>query len=526
MLLGERNRVAGSAASKALEKPAVGMNVKRGRFLAVERTQTDEIVPAFAQRNVLGDELAEIGPSQDLSLDAVVDPHEPYFAARRPPPTLAAARSHGLCGGISARLSHSVQVKRIYDPVHRFIEVSDAEAALLDTMPMQRLRRLRQLGLAYLAFPAAEHSRFTHALGAMAVGDRVLESVRRHDADAFASEAEYQSARRLLRAALLVHDVGHGPFSHACEAVLGIAYERRTNDILLLPQMRAALERLDVDPLAVVALVVGNDTVVHPVLRELVSGPNLDADRMDYLLRDAYFTGVTSGHYDSEQLIGSLRTVVAPNGERVLGVDGRGTVALESLVLARYMMFATVYFHHTTRTFEHLLHEALHAIWPDPHALDPVEEFMEWDDFRVLDELRGAPGEAASALRDRNRIYAVIAEFNAEADLAAYQMCRKALAERYGEAVWADEQEQPLHRLPFGNAAGSTVYVRTRTGVVDARDASDLIARLAGKAYWRKLFLRRGGVDIDEARALCANLMTPGHAGRAREFPPLRRSLA
>jgi hypothetical protein len=185
-------------------------------------------------------------------------------------------------------------------------------------------------------------------------------------------------------------------------------------------------------------------------------------------------------------------------------------VALESFVLARYMMFATVYYHHTTRTFERLLHEALHEIWPDPRALDPVQSFLEWDDFRALDALREAPGEAARALRDRNRIYAVIAEFNAEADLAAYRTCRDALVARYGSAVWADEQEQPLHRLPFGSRLGATVYVRTRTGVVDAREASDLIARLAGTAYWRKLFLRREGLDVAAARALCATQIGSG----------------
>jgi len=104
-----------------------------------------------------------------------------------------------------------------------------------------------------------------------------------------------------------------------------------------------------------VALITGTSTR-YPVLRELVSGPNLDADRMDYLLRDAYFTGVASGGYDSEQLIASLR-VFDIGGKQELGVDGRGVVALESFVLARYMMFASVYFHHTTRAFERVLGE-------------------------------------------------------------------------------------------------------------------------------------------------------------------------
>src|SRR5271167_76972 len=114
------------------------------------------------------------------------------------------------------------QVKRIFDPVHRFIELSTAEARLLDLPAVQRLRRLRQLGLAYLAFPSAEHSRFTHALGALAIGTRALDALHAHSPGAFASERDYEGQRRLLRASLLLHDIGHGPFSHACEAVLGI----------------------------------------------------------------------------------------------------------------------------------------------------------------------------------------------------------------------------------------------------------------------------------------------------------------
>jgi len=393
-------------------------------------------------------------------------------------------------------------MKRIFDPVHRFIELEDAEVALLDTGPMQRLRRLRQLGLAYLAFPAAEHSRFTHALGALAIGDRIALSLREHGAAPFASEAEFAAQRKLLRTSLLLHDVGHGPFSHACEAVLGVNHEARTNAILRLPEMQRALERLEVDGAEVAALVTGMAESRNRVLKELVSGPNLDADRMDYLLRDAYFTGVSTGHFDADQLIGALRAL-DHDGTVRLGVDGRGVVALESFVLARYMMFATVYFHHTTRSFERVLQEALREIWPEPRALDPIEEFLEWDDFRVLDALRTAGGEAARALRDRRRLYVLVAEWNGEGDLAPYEACLAALRDRFGDAVWGDEQRQLLHRLPLDPGDVQSVMVRTRAGVVPATEASDLIARLTGRAYWRKIFVRSGAADVAEARKVC-----------------------
>jgi HD superfamily phosphohydrolase len=397
-------------------------------------------------------------------------------------------------------------MKRIFDPIHHFIELDDAEVELLDAAPLQRLRRLRQLGLAYLAFPAAEHSRFGHALGALAVGDRVLESLRRHDSDYFSDGADFAAQRRLLRASLLLHDVGHGPFSHACEAVLGVRHEARTRAILALPEIARPLERIGLDPAEVLALIAGDGNVGNPVLREMVSGPNLDADRMDYLLRDGYFTGVVSGRYDADQLIGSLRTFEVA-GERVLGVDGRGVVALESFVLARYMMFSTVYFHHTTRQFERILHAALREVWPDPTALDPIEEFLAWDDFRVFDALRSSTSAVAQAVRERKTLYALVAEFNAERDLSTFEACYAALRERYGDAIWADEQEQLMHRLPLGTAPGEpTVFVRTHGGLVDARAASDLIRRVTGKAYWRKLYVERGKADVAAARALCRSI--------------------
>jgi HD superfamily phosphohydrolase len=399
--------------------------------------------------------------------------------------------------------------KRIFDPIHRFIELDAGEVALLEAPAVQRLRRLRQLGLAYLAFPSAEHSRFTHALGALAIGTQALEAIKAYSPAAFASERDYADQRRLLRASLLLHDVGHGPFSHACESVLGIRHEARTERILAREEIAHALAAIDVDANDVLALITGTSTR-YPVLRELVSGPNLDADRMDYLLRDAYFTGVVNGRYDAEQLIASLR-VFDHDGRQELGVDGRGVVALESFVLARYWMFATIYFHHTTRAFERVLRAGLEELWPDPKALEPIDEFLAWDDFRVVDAMRTSDSEAARGLRERVTVYGLAAEFNAERDLVTYEACERELRSAYGDAVWSDSQEQLLHRLPLGGDEDKpTVRVQITGRIVDARQASDLIGKLSGKAYWRKLFVRKDRVPLDAARNLCAGIIASG----------------
>ena len=324
------------------------------------------------------------------------------------------------------------------------------------------------------------------------MGTRVFDELVRHGREYFRDADDISYQRRLVRAALLLHDIGHGPFSHACEGVLGKRHEERTREILALPEMREHLERLRVDEGDALALIMGSPDTKYPALREIVSGPNLDADRMDYLLRDSYFTGVQSGRYDADQLVASLR-LIERDGKVVLGIDSRGVVALESFVVARYMMFAAVYFHHTTRMFEHILHQVLRELWPDPHALDPIDEFLRWDDFRVLNDLRETHSESARALRERKRIYKLAAEFNAESDLGAFERRDRELRARYGDAnVWADEQSQVLHRLPLvADDGATTVWVQTPDGVVDARQASDLIARMTGKAYWRKLFVRR-----------------------------------
>ncbi|HEY5258737.1 MAG TPA: hypothetical protein VIJ12_10225, partial [Candidatus Baltobacteraceae bacterium] len=248
----------------------------------------------------------------------------------------------------------------------------------------------------------------------------------------------------------------------------------------------------------VLGLILGSHESKYPALRELVSGPNLDADRMDYLLRDAYFTGVQSGRYDADQLVASLR-LIEHDGSVVLGIDARGVVALESFVLARYMMFASVYFHHTTRMFERILQDVLRELWPDPHALDPIGEFLGWDDFRVLNELRDARSQSAQALRDRTLLYRLADEFNAESDLREFERRERELRAEFGdENVWADEQSQVLHRLPLtASDDRPTVWVQTKTATIDARVASDLIAKLSGKAYWRKLFVRRAGTGTN-----------------------------
>jgi HD superfamily phosphohydrolase len=246
------------------------------------------------------------------------------------------------------------------DPVHGLVAFESEEDAivprLLGATEVQRLRRIRQLGLTSLAFPGAEHTRFSHAIGAAHVMQRLVARLRRIDHDLpFWQRMTSERARDAIAAALL-HDLGHGPLSHLFEeAVPGARrHEWWTRRILLDPdtEVNRVLSRDDPSlPARVAELVDGRHEL--PYLAQTVSGI-FDVDRCDYLLRDARATGVTYGDYDLDWLLRSLRFEPAQGGGAPgLAIDGmKGITAIESFLLARLFMFQQVYFHKSTRAAE------------------------------------------------------------------------------------------------------------------------------------------------------------------------------
>ncbi|WP_437930886.1 HD domain-containing protein [Sorangium sp. So ce291] len=266
------------------------------------------------------------------------------------------------------------------DPVHGLIEFESGEAAivprLLGTREVQRLRRIRQLGLTSLAFPGAEHTRFAHALGAAHVMRLLIARLRQIDRDLpFWQRVTSDRARDAIAAAFL-HDLGHGPLSHLFEEAMpgAIHHERWTERILLDPSsdVHQVLVRQDPYlPQRVADLIGGRHEL--PYLAKAVSG-TFDVDRCDYLLRDAHATGVRYGEYDLPWLLRSLRfsdvQVELPGGGAAsappapsLAIDGtKGMSAIESFLLARYFMFQQVYFHKTTRSAEWMIGAILRRV--------------------------------------------------------------------------------------------------------------------------------------------------------------------
>jgi HD superfamily phosphohydrolase len=246
--------------------------------------------------------------------------------------------------------------QRIYrDPVHNIITLRDDSAEeqlmirLIDTAEFQRLRRIKQLGLGLYTYQGAEHSRFTHSLGALHLMTRILD--RLSDRVHIAAED-----RVAARAAALLHDVGHGPFSHAMEKVLGVHHEQMTMLAVTSTdtELNATLRSFSSELPARVATII-DGTFKPAALAQLVSS-QLDVDRMDYLLRDSLMTGAKYGLYDLEWIINALQIDEA--ADRIY-VTARGVHSVEEYLQARYYMFRQVYFHRTLRSAEAVLRSAL-----------------------------------------------------------------------------------------------------------------------------------------------------------------------
>jgi HD superfamily phosphohydrolase len=254
------------------------------------------------------------------------------------------------------------------DPVHGLIPFDSAEDAiivrLLGTSEVQRLRRVRQLGVTSLAFPGAEHTRFAHAIGSAHVMKRLIARLRDVEGALPARQRLGKETAREALAAALLHDVGHGPLSHLFEEALVGApmHEEWSTRIILDGDSEVSQLLADEDPrlpARVAALVLGRHELAY--LARAVSGM-VDVDRCDYLLRDAHATGVPYGRYDLDWLLRSFTFAPATDSNEAppLAIDGaKGIVSLESFILARLFMFQQVYFHKAARAAEWMIRATL-----------------------------------------------------------------------------------------------------------------------------------------------------------------------
>ncbi|MFH1417234.1 MAG: HD domain-containing protein [Planctomycetota bacterium] len=251
-----------------------------------------------------------------------------------------------------------MSLKVIRDPVHDHVFLDRVEDRLildlLDTPEVQRLRRIRQLGVSHLTYPGAEHSRFSHSLGVWHLTRQALAFLQRNVGD----DLKLPDDRKLaVTAAALLHDIGHGPFSRVLERDFAGDHEKRTRDLIRddTTGVHQALKGCDAGlPELVHALLEGQDPELA-WLRALVTS-QLDADRMDYLLRDSHFCGVGYGRYDHQYILHTMNVRPVPPNDLLQPVWlDKACRVIEEYLFARHYMLWNVYYHHTTKGYEQLL---------------------------------------------------------------------------------------------------------------------------------------------------------------------------
>jgi uncharacterized protein len=267
----------------------------------------------------------------------------------------------------------------ITDPIHKYIRITDLEKKLIDTEVFQRLRKIRQLAGAHLVYPSAQHTRFEHSIGAMHLAGLAAETLLDKGYITYKEDVES------LRIAALLHDIGHGPFSHLFEEVLRANESNKlTHEIIGKKIIKESiiidiLGKYGYDGDYVCKLSFGESQKMF--YDEIIAG-SLSADIMDYLPRDSFFTGAEYGKVDYHRLISSLEVLSNDH----LGINKSAINSLESMLISRYQMFKAVYFHKTVRAGEVML---LHSLMSADKQLNfsnfCIEEYLDYTDEKTID---------------------------------------------------------------------------------------------------------------------------------------------
>ncbi len=260
----------------------------------------------------------------------------------------------------------SNSTKFIRDSIHGNLPLDPFEIEVLDYPQLQRLRRVKQLGFISLIYPGANHSRFEHSIGTMHLASKLADQLELSKED-----------KDLVRIAGLLHDAGHGPFSHVSEAVLGVNHEEITAFVIEKTSIHDKLSE-KFDTKEIIDIINGEGK-----LGPIISG-DLDMDRMDYLIRDSHYTGVAYGVIDTERIISNLKL------ERELILDIKGVQAAESALTARYLMYPSVYQHHTTRIINAMFRRCLRDLINQDN-LDP-KDMYKYDDSDMISMCRHSEG--------------------------------------------------------------------------------------------------------------------------------------
>jgi HD superfamily phosphohydrolase len=299
----------------------------------------------------------------------------------------------------------------IRDPVHGSIAIHDAEIEILEHPFFQRLRNIKQLGFSEYVFPGASHTRYLHSIGVMHVATMVFDSLFKDQ-----SSKEILRLKESLRLACLLHDIGHAPLSHSTESVMPavsalklppqfMEKERQAThedytiksitDSSFTQSFKGVIDEFGISPTAIAELVVGEtrnpsyftykNINYFPLLHQLVSS-EMDCDRMDYLLRDSYFCGVSYGKFDLDWIIDNLK-ICPENSQAYLGISERAISTFDDFLLSRFHMFMMVYFHYRAVCLEQMLQRYFDSSVNEYSIPGDIEAYLEHDDaylYRIL----------------------------------------------------------------------------------------------------------------------------------------------
>ena len=272
-----------------------------------------------------------------------------------------------------------IKKKFIRDSVYGDIMLNEIEVEVMDNPQFQRLRRIKQLGLISLIYPGANHTRFEHSIGTMHIASKLADKLDLNQED-----------KELVRISALLHDIGHGPFSHVSEGVLSFPHEELTKYVIKNTAIRDIVEKkFDINK---IIEIINGEGKFGPI----VSG-ELDADRMDYLLRDSHYTGVAYGIIDYERIISNI------NLNKHLSLDIKGVQAAEGALVSRYFMYPSVYQHHTTRIVNSMFRRGLKKLID--RGVINENDMYKYDDADIIGIFRnseGYPKEIMERLDNRN----------------------------------------------------------------------------------------------------------------------------
>lgn len=317
----------------------------------------------------------------------------------------------------------------VRDPVHGSIKIQDEEIQILEHPFFQRLRNIKQLGFSEFVFPGATHTRYLHSIGVMDVSSKVFDQIFKDQK----ITPDLARLRETVRLACLLHDIGHAPLSHTTEFVMPKIKELKLKqrfvnnpedqathedytiksivDSSFTDSFRGVISTYGINPNNVAELIIGqtsepeyftyNGINYFPLLHQLVSS-EMDCDRMDYLLRDSYFCGVSYGKFDLDWIIDNMKPTIVEN-EAFLGISQRAVATFDDFLLCRFHMFLMVYFHYKSVCLEKMLKRYFTHSKNEYSIPANIEQYLEHDDHFLMKILRNSDNEWAKKIV-RNQI--------------------------------------------------------------------------------------------------------------------------